>query len=140
MRVTYCCDGRAYEKYYLSQVGHGMPYFSGASYQRGYGLGSIFSSIAKSVLPLIKSGAKAVGKEALKSGMAFASDVVAGKNVKQAAIDRAKSAGSNLFQAAKQKARSNLFRDPRVAPVKRKKKNPARVQKKKRKKHNDIFS
>ena len=140
MRVAYCCDGRAYEKYYLSQVGHGMPYFSGASYQRGYGLGSIFNSIAKTVLPLIKSGAKAVGKEALKSGMAFASDVVAGKNVKQAAINRAKSAGSNLFQAAKQKARSNLFRDPRVVPVKRKKKNPARVQKKKRKKHNDIFS
>ena len=117
-----------------------MPYFSGASFQHGYGLGRIFRSIAKTVMPLVKSGAKALGKDALKSGMAFASDVVAGKNVKQAAIDRAKSAGSNLFQAAKQKARSNLFHEPGVTPVKRKKKAPARVHKKKRKKHNDIFS
>ena len=58
MRVKYCCDAKAYENYYLSQVGHGMPYFSGARIQQGYGLGNLFSSIAKSVLPLVKSGAK----------------------------------------------------------------------------------
>ena len=33
MRAKYCCDAKAYEKYYLSQVGHGMPYFSGTAYQ-----------------------------------------------------------------------------------------------------------
>ena len=58
MRVKYCCDAKAYENYYLSQVGHGMPYFAGARVQQGYGLGNLFSSIAKSVLPLVKKGAK----------------------------------------------------------------------------------
>ena len=121
MRAKYCCDTKAYENYYLSQVGHGMPYFSSARIQQGYGLGNLFSSIAKSVLPLVKSGAKAVGKQVLQSGVDFASDVLNGKNAKQAAIDRAKSAGSNLLRAAKRKAK------------------PKKVQKKKRKKHHDIF-
>ena len=97
-----------------------MPYFSGARTQQGYGLGNLFSSIAESVLPLVKSGAKAVGKKILQ-GVDFASDVLNGKNAKQAAIDRAKSAGSNLLQAAKRKAK------------------PKKIQKKKRKKHHDIF-
>ena len=54
MRVKYCCDTKAYENYYLSQVGHGMPYFAGARVQQGYGLGNLFSSIVQSVLSLVK--------------------------------------------------------------------------------------
>ena len=50
MRIKYCCDAKAYENYYLSQVGHGMPYFAGARVQQGYRLGNLFRSIAKSVL------------------------------------------------------------------------------------------
>ena len=124
MRVKYCCNAKSYENYYLSQTGSGLPYFSGAAYQKGYGLGGIFSSIAKTVLPLIKSGAKAIGKQVLRSGVGFASDVLKGKNVKQAAIDRAKSGGSNLLESA----------------LKKRKRPTGKVQKKKRKKHNDIFS
>ena len=62
MHVKYCCDSKAYQSYYLNQIGHGGPYFSGAPFQNGYGLGGIFSSLAKSIMPLIKSGAKAIGK------------------------------------------------------------------------------
>ena len=100
MRVKYCCDAKAYENYYLSQVGDEMPYFAGARVQQGYGLGNLFSSIAKSVLPLVKKGAKTLGKQVLQSGVEFASDVLHGKNAKQAAIDQARAAGSNLLQAA----------------------------------------
>ena len=49
MRVKYCCNAKAYENYYLSQVGHGIPYFSGARVQQGYGLGNMFNFIAKTV-------------------------------------------------------------------------------------------
>ena len=119
MRVKYCCDAKAYDNYYLFQVGHGMPYFSGARIQQGYRLGNLFSFIAKSVLPLVKS--EAVGKQVLESGVDFTSDVLSGKSAKQVAIDQAKAAGSNLLQAAKRKAK------------------PKKVQKKKRKKHHDIF-
>ena len=123
MRSVYCCNSASYEKYYLDQIGHGQ-YFSGVAFQRGYGLGNIFASLGKAILPLVKSGAKAIGKQALKSGVAFASDVLAGKNVKQAALERTKQAGSTLWRQA-------------TAPKKRK---AARVQKKKRKKYNDIFT
>ena len=123
MRCVYCCNSASYKKYYLNQVGDGQ-YFSGAAFQRGYGLGNIFASLGKAILPLVKSGAKAIGKQALKSGVAFASDVLAGKNVKQAALERTKQAGSTLLRQA-------------TAPKKRK---APRVQKKKRKKYNDIFT
>ena len=104
MRAKYCCDSQAYQNYYLNQVGHG--YFNGARYQQGYGLGNIFSSIAKTVLPLVKNGSKAIGKQVLRSGVGFASDVLSGKNVKQAAIDRAKATGSNLLKAAARKRKA----------------------------------
>ena len=120
MRVKYCCDAKAYENYYLSQVGHGMPYFAGARVQQGYGLGNLFS-------PLVKKGAKTLGKQVLQSGVEFASDVLHGKNAKQAAIDQARAAGSNLLQAAQQK-------------IGKRKAAPRKVQKKKRKRHHDIFS
>ena len=124
MRVKYCCDAKAYENYYLSQVGHGMPYFSGARVQQGYGLGNLFSSIAKSVLPLVEKGAKTLGKQVLQSGVNFASDVLQGKNVKQSAIDQAKAAGMNLLQA----------------PQRKQKAAPRKVQKKIHKKNHDIFT
>ena len=101
MRHTYCCDTRAYESYYLNQVGSGGTYFSGPQYQNGYGgLSRIFNAISKTVIPSIKSGAEAIGKRALKSAVGFAYDVLQGKNMKQAAIDRAKFAGSTLLQQA----------------------------------------
>ena len=62
------------------QMGHG---------QKGYGLGGMFGTIARTVMPLVKRGAKALGNILLNTGVNFASDVVAGKNVKQAAKARA---------------------------------------------------
>ena len=124
MKPVYCCNSKSYENYYLSQVGSGGPYYSGAQFQRGYGLSNIFSSIGKTILPLLKTTAKTVGRQALKSGVAFASDVINGQNAKQAAINRAKEAGSTLLNNA----------------IRKRKKMPKKVQKKRRKKHNDIFS
>ena len=71
-----------------------MPVFRGSPWQmrhgqKGYGLGGLFRSVARSVMPLVKSGAKALGNIALNSGANFVSDVLAGKNVKQAAKARA---------------------------------------------------
>ena len=101
-----------------------MPYFAGARVQQGYGLGNLFSSIAKSVLPLVKKSAKILGKQVLQSGVDFASDVLQGENIKQAAIDQAKAAGTNLLQAAQRKRKAA----------------PKKIQKKKRKKHHNIFT
>ena len=96
MRPRYCCNPQVYKDYYLSQTGKG--FFSGLQRQLGYGLGNIFASLGQSVLPLVKRGAKSIGKEVLKSGTNFVSDILEGKNLKQAALNRTKETGSNLLR------------------------------------------
>ena len=82
-----------YVRYYLDQQGHGMTVFRGSPWQighgqMGYGLGDLFRSVARAVMPMVKSEAKALGNIALKSGANFVGDVLAGKNVKEAAKAR----------------------------------------------------
>ena len=88
-----------YDDYYARQVGGALPYFTAARVQRGHGFGSLFSGLLRTVAPLIKRGAVALGKRALATGAQIAGDVVAGKNVKKAAKRRATAAGRNLMQS-----------------------------------------
>jgi hypothetical protein len=74
--------------------------YVGTRYQRGHGLGSIFGSLFKSAVPLFKRGANTLGREALKTGLNLASEVMEGQNVTQAAKSRLKSTGQNLLQKA----------------------------------------
>ena len=78
----------------------GYPVFARRRYQRGHGLGSIFGGLFKAAMPLLKKGAKTIGREALKTGLNIAGDVVQGRNIKQAAKSRLKSTGKNLLQKA----------------------------------------
>ena len=97
-----------YVRYYLDQQqGHGMPVFSGSPWQAGYGhqMGAgLFRSVARAVMPMVKSGAKALGNIALKSGADFVGDVLVGKNVKEAAKARTVEAAN----VAKRKAINKL--------------------------------
>ena len=87
-----------YDDYYARQVGGALPYFTGVRVQRGHGFGSLFSGLLRTVAPLNRRGAVALGKRALTTGAQIAGDVVAGKNVKKAAKRRATAAGRNLMQ------------------------------------------
>jgi hypothetical protein len=49
---------------------------------------SIFGGLFKAAMPLLKKGAKTLGREALKTGLNIAGDVVQGRNIKQAAKSR----------------------------------------------------
>ena len=60
-------------------IGHG---------QMGYGLGGLFRSLAKAAKPIVKSGAKELGKFALNTGVNLPSHVLAGKSVKESAKAR----------------------------------------------------
>ena len=40
-----------YNDYYARQAGGALPYFAGAQYQRGHGLGSLFGSLLRSAMP-----------------------------------------------------------------------------------------
>ena len=77
-----------YNDYYARQAGGALPYFAGAQYQRGHGLGSLFGSLLRSAMPLIKRGAVALGKGALKTGVRIAGGVLSGQNIKTAAKRR----------------------------------------------------
>ena len=85
-----------YARYYLDQrQGRGMPVFRGRLWQAGHGqhgyrLGGLCRSIARAAMPAVKSGAKALGKIALKSGTNLLGDVLAGKDLKTAAKARAR--------------------------------------------------
>ena len=35
IKVKYCCNPKDYEKYHVTEVGKGMPYYSGRQFQRG---------------------------------------------------------------------------------------------------------
>ena len=87
-----------YDDYYARQVGGALPYFTGARVQRRHGFGSLFSGLLRSVAPLIRRGAVALGKRALTTGAQLASDVVAGQNVKKVSTRRATAAGRDLME------------------------------------------
>ncbi|KAF4520552.1 hypothetical protein B566_EDAN008751 [Ephemera danica] len=68
--------------------------------QKGEGLGSFLSNIFRTVLPLFKSGAKAVGKQALSTGVGLLKDALNGKPVKESFRNRVTEAGQNLTNKA----------------------------------------
>ncbi len=62
------------------QHGGSLVGFRGSRFpQRGAGLGSIFSSLFRSILPVAKSVGKAVGRQALSTGAEAAADTLAGR-------------------------------------------------------------
>ena len=84
-----------WEDYYYAQAfpeesslqrGGDVPFYRGPVLQRGYGLGSIFKGVARSVMPSLKE----IGKSALTTGLEVLQDVAEGENVKTAAKKRLK--------------------------------------------------
>ncbi len=95
MRMPYCCDAvrDQYEQYYNRQQkgGADFPVHVGVYRQRGHGIGSVFASLYRRILPFIKSLAPRV----LRTGAEIIDDVSNGKSWKQAAKHAAKSRRSS---------------------------------------------
>ena len=117
-----------YDDYYAQQVGGALPYFAGARVQRGHGFGSLFGGLLRSVAPLIKRGALALGNRALKTGAQIAGDILSGENIRTAAKRRTKTAGRDLLQSllasppgkrVKRAAPKKRIKPRRAEPVKR---------------------
>ena len=123
-----------YVRYYLDQQqGNGMPVFMGTPWMRGYGqvgfgLGGLFKSLARAVMPMVKSGAKALGKSALTTGANVLKDVASGKDLKQAIKTRGKEAVSEV----KDKAINRLQTFAQTGSGKQTKKRPTSQTKKRR--------
>ena len=108
-----------YDDYYAQQVGGALPYFAGARVQRGHGFSSLFAGLLRSVAPLIKRGALALGNRALKTGAQIAGDVLSGENIRTAAKRRTKTAGRDLLQSLLTTPSPPGKRVKRAAPKKR---------------------
>ena len=96
-------------------MGGALPYFAGAQYQRGHGLGSLFGGLLRSAMPLIKRGAVALGKGVLKTGVRVADDVMSGQSIKKAIKRSVADAGRNLMRgllAPGVRARKRIKRAP----------------------------
>ena len=71
-----------YDEYFDIQYGGGgrqsgiERIYVGSANQRGHGIGSFLGGLFRRVLPLLSKGAKAIGKEVVRSGMSVAHDVI----------------------------------------------------------------
>lgn len=94
---------RDYIEYYLDQLGNGMSgigsVYRRPRYQSGRGIGSLFSGIVRSLKPLMKSTAKAIGKQTLKTGKRMVRSIG-----KQSFKDSFKENGKRMLQALADKS------------------------------------
>lgn len=82
----------------FSQKGYGFPtIYRGPVLQRGYGIGDIFKSMSRTVMPALKEGLKTIGKSALQTGLDVLQDVSRGENLKTAAKNRLKQNSMGLL-------------------------------------------
>ena len=92
-------------QYYINQAGGGFGHFyAGAPYQKGYGIGSWLGGLFRTVLPLLRSGAAAVGREAARAGSHVLADVAVGDKFGESLNKHAVEAIGNL----KRRAASNM--------------------------------
>ena len=130
MRVSYNPDAETFwDDYYMAQAkqsGHGLAAFHGVPYQRGAGIGSLFRSLFRLIVPIGKAAAKAIGKEALTAGANIAGDVVKGRSLKASAAEHGKAAAANLAQKAATKLQTGKGLGKRKAKGPVKTRNPKR--------------
>jgi hypothetical protein len=84
----------------------GMPVYYGARYQRGMGIGIMFKSFARWILPVakthvvpvLKDAAEFVGSEAIKTAANIATDAIDGKELNKSVKERAKESIGSIIE------------------------------------------
>ena len=110
-------------------MGSGVPIYSGAVWQRGYGLGGIMGSMMRAAVPLLKEYGKNMLKDFAKKGarttLGLASDALRGRNMEEALRNRLSQTSSPL---------------KRKKPTATKSKKKTKTKKARISKQKDIFS
>ena len=91
---------KAYEVFFGQQAGHGLPVFIGSRSQRGRGLGSFLSGIGRMILPIFKTGGKALLREGALTGLQVAKDALDGRNISSSFKQHARESGKRLLHGA----------------------------------------
>ena len=100
--------------------------FRGRRFQRGHGLGSVLSSLFKSILPVAKKVGKTVGKEVLRTSAHVASDALAGQDIGQALEHRGRRSAAKLLNKGINKLEGDANKK---TPTKKRKGKMVRPQK-----------
>ena len=131
MKKPYCCEGsrHLFDQYYSRQQRGGgeFPVYVGRYRQRGHGLGNIFGSLFRRVLPFLKSFAPI----ALRAGANIVEDVSKGKSWKDATFARVPETISSVAFGKANQSGSGAHR---------RRKRTAKVKKGTKRRRRDIFS
>jgi hypothetical protein len=104
MRIAYEPENVQFWTHVLLQVGsqHGgnIDGYAGRPFQRGSGLGSLFSGLFRMALPILKSAGRAVGKQALASGSTLLQDLASGQEPRMVFKRRGREAIGTLLSKA----------------------------------------
>ncbi|KAJ6642662.1 hypothetical protein Bhyg_07615 [Pseudolycoriella hygida] len=96
-RVLIMSDLELLTRYYIAQAGTGnTPFYSGPIYQRGSGIGSFLGGLFRRILPILKKGTVAVGREVLNSGANFMNDIANNVTPRTALRNRTREGITNL--------------------------------------------
>lgn len=91
-------DIRAYEQFYLSQVG-GNAFFDGyLPHMQGYGLGGILGKVFKFAMPIVQRGLRFLAPHAARVGSQVLSDVTSGENFGHSLKQRGSEALAGISQ------------------------------------------
>src|SRR5271154_944241 len=109
----------AYDDYYMSQAGSGLgtEYFSGPLYQKGSGIGNIFSNIFRRIIPFFSKIGPVIGSQLIRSGANTISDLSRGgvprdvlkKNLKEGSKNIIHSLADMVGQGKKQIKRGSVM-------------------------------
>ena len=86
-----------------------MQYYRGDRYMRGHGLGSVFGSLFRAGVPLLKKVGTYLGRQLLDLGSNTLADVGEGKGFKESIKKRAMQSKRKIVSDAKHKLRKRVF-------------------------------
>ena len=83
-----------------NQLGGSYRVFHGLPYQRGNGIGSVFKRLLRYLIPLGKQAGYAIGRQGLESGQKILTNILAGKDTKEAVLNEGQVGLKNLLHKA----------------------------------------
>ena len=99
VRVLFDPESVEWEDFLESQQG-GAYYFEGVPYQRGYGIGSVFSNLLRYLIPIGKAVGRELGKEGLATGTRILNELSSGQDLKTAVKSETRQGLKNLVDKA----------------------------------------
>lgn len=97
MHVIFDPDSVDWSAHFREMQTGGNAYFSGTPYQRGAGIGSVFGSLFRYLIPMLKTFGKEIGREGLSVGSRVLNDLAAGTDVRNAVVNNASDGLRNIL-------------------------------------------